>query len=426
MKRPVTTYVRALTCTTCGHSEPAGGPGSGEYTCPRCGPLGIREVELDYDRIRRTFSAASLASDERRGMLRYLPLLPVDPRGELPPLEVGASPTYEAPRLARDLGVARAFVKNDGVLPTGSLKDRASWVGVARARACGARVIAAASTGNAGTSLAGMAASVGLTSHIFVPASAPEAKIAQLAIYGAKLFLIEASYDVAYDLCQEAVRRFGWYNRSASVNPYLVEGKKTCGHELAEQLRDTPPDWVAMSVGDGCSIAGAYKGLLELHLLGVIDRVPRMLAVQAEGAAPLARAWREGTESITRIDDTHTLADSINVGMPRNPLKALRAVRRSGGTFVTVSDEAILDWMPRLARTSGVFGEPTAVAAVAGVHAARSAGIIGGEESVAMVITGSGLKDVRNAMRAVAAPHTLAPTIEAVEAAVRALPGPGR
>lgn len=412
------TYVRQLRCTLCGEiSAPDDG---NEYTCTRCGPTGIREVEFDYEAIRRVFSRASLATDARASIERYLPLLPIEAEGRLPPLQVGVSPLYHAPRLAKELGLAKAWVKNDGVLPTASMKDRASYVGVARAMAQGAQVIAAASTGNAGVSLSGLAAAMGLPAFIFIPATAPEAKIAQLGIYGARLFLVKANYDRTYDLCQQAVARFGWYNRSAAVNPYLVEGKKTCGHEIAEQLATDMPDWVAMSVGDGCSLAATYKGIEELHHLGICERLPRMLAVQAEGAAPLVRAWHEGTEQIVRLEDTHTIADSIDVGMPRNPVKVLRAVRRSQGAFVGVSDEAILDWMPRVARTTGVFGEPTAIAAVAGIQRAREAGIIGGHESVLAVVTGSGLKDVKTAMRAVAPPATIEPSLDAVEAALAA------
>jgi threonine synthase len=176
------------------------------------------------------------------------------------------------------------------------------------------------------------------------------------------------------------------------------------------------PDWVAMSVGDGCSIAGAYKGLKEMKRLGVIEKVPRMLGVQAAGAAPLTRAWREGKSTIEPIEDAHTLADSINVGKPRNPVKALHAVRESGGAFVNVEDDAILRWIPTVARLSGVFGEPTAVAVVAGIEASRASGIIARSDSVLAVITGTGLKDVRSAMRAVAAPAPIEPNLAAVEA----------
>lgn len=401
-------FATTTKCTQCGHIEPVGVQ---EHVCSVCG--GIRDVEYDYDAIAARLTRDALAADPRRDIRRYLDLLPVDPAGPMTPLPVGGTPIVEAPRLAAALGVRRLWLKDDGRNPTGSFKDRASFVGTARAAAAGHRIVAAASTGNAATSLAGLAASMGLRAHIFVPASAPEAKIAQLLVYGAEVFLIDADYDTTYDVCQQAVRHFEWYDRSAAVNPYLVEGKKTCGLEIAEQMQDDLPDWVAMSVGDGCSLAGTHKGLAEMCRLGLSDRVPRMLGVQAEGAAPLTKAYRAHTEELEH-QTAHSLADSINVGVPRNPIKVLRAVRASEGEFVNVSDEAILDHLARTAQGSGVFGEPAAVAAVAGIEAARSAGTIGANDTVLAVISGSGLKDVRTAMQAVQRPAPLPPTLDAV------------
>lgn len=403
-------HVAELVCTVCGKVD---GPHAGEYACAACG--GIRDVRYDYDAVAKLLDRARLAENRDRTVARYLPLLPIPSGAKITPLAVGGTPIYEAPRLAEALGVKRLWLKDESGQPTGSFKDRASFVGVARAAHQGARIVAAASTGNAATSVAGLCASMGLVPYIFVPASAPEAKVAQLVTYGARVFLVQADYDTTYDLCQEAVARFGWYNRSAAVNPYLVEGKKTCGLEIAEQLAGDMPDWVSMSVGDGCSIAGTYKGLVEMEQLGVSDRVPRMLGVQAEGAAPLLAAFDAGTESVTRME-AKTFADSINVGMPRNPIKALRAVRLSGGRYVAVSDDAIRAAIPQTARASGVFGEPAAVTAVAGIRAAREAGILKGSDTVLAVISGTGLKDVKSAMSAVRAPEPIEPALAAVEA----------
>lgn len=402
--------VTGLRCTICDRVEPAS---SLAHTCPSCGPRGILDVEYDLDRVR--LSRASLAEDRRPDVRRYLPLLPLPEGARVTPLSVGMTPLVEAPALAEALGIRRLWIKDDGRNPTASFKDRATFVGTARAVMLGKTAIAAASTGNAATSLAGLSASLGLAAYIFVPRTAPEAKVAQLLVYGAKVFLVDADYDRTYDLCQQAVARFGWYDRSAAVNPYLVEGKKTGGHEIAEQLADTPPDWVSISVGDGCCFAGTWKGLREMHQLGVLPRLPRMLGTQAEGAAPLVRALAEGAADIVPVE-AHTIADSINVGNPRNPRKALRAARESHGAMVAVSDEAILEVLPRLARASGVFGEPTGVAGLAGIRRARELGIIGADASVVHVVTGSGLKDVRGAMRTVTIPEAIPPRLEAVEA----------
>jgi threonine synthase len=256
-----------------------------------------------------------------------------------------------------------------------------------------------------------------MKAFIFVPASAPEAKVAQLLVYGAKVFLVEGAYEDAFRVCQAAVDAFGWYNRNCAINPYLVEGKKTCGLEIGEQLRASPPDVVTVALGDGCTTAGIWKGLVEMKTHGVLDRLPRLLAVQAEGAAPLARTFARGDERIEPVEAA-TLADSINVGSPRNGIKALRAVRASGGAIVTASDEAILSWIPRLARATGIFAEPTAVAALAGLDAALERGLVSRGERVLHVATGNGLKDTRGAMRSVGPPTRIPPDLDAVRAAL--------
>ena len=390
--------------------------GEVEYTCPRCGIEGILDVELDHDLIARTFGKAALAANPDYSLWRYRALLPVpDDAAALPPprLQVGFTPVVEAPALAKELGLGAFFVKDDGRNPTASFKDRASSVGVLRARWLGRNEITCSSTGNAASSLAGFAAEAGMDAFIFVPATAPEAKVAQLLVYGAKVFLVEGAYEDAFRVCQAAVDAFGWYNRNCAINPYLVEGKKTCGLEIAEQMRERLPDVVTVALGDGCTTAGIWKGLVEMKTHGVIDRLPRLLAVQAEGAAPLAKTFARGDERIEPLD-AQTLADSINVGAPRNGIKALRAVRASGGAIVTARDEAILAWIPRLARATGVFAEPTGVAALAGLEAALEKGLVRRGESVLHVATGNGLKDTRGAMRSVGPPTRIPPDLDAV------------
>jgi threonine synthase len=214
-------------------------------------------------------------------------------------------------------------------------------------------------------------------------------------------------------MCQRACARYGWYNRNAAVNPSLVEGKKTCGLEIGEQMRDEVPDWVAVSVGDGCTLAGTWKGLVEMKALGIIDRLPRMLGVQAEGARPIVDAFREGRDVVP--GPARTLADSINVGHPRNWRKALRAVRESGGAFVAVPDAAIVEALRAAGRLAGVFGEPAGVAGLAGIKQAVEDGIVGRRDTALAVVTGSGLKDVKTAMGAVAGPVTLPPDDAALD-----------
>jgi threonine synthase len=317
----------------------------------------------------------------------------------------------DAPRLAEELGIARLVLKDEGRNPTASFKDRASSVGVAHAKSLRAPTVACASTGNAATSLAGHAALAGLSAMIFVPETAPEPKLAQLLIYGATVVVVQGTYDQAYDLCARACTRFRWYNRNCAVNPVLVEGKKTAGLELAEQCHEFVggPWWVAVSVGDGCTLAGIWKGLVEMQQLGVLQRLPRMLGVQAAGVAPVEHALRHN--ALPEATTGSTLADSINVSVPRNWRKAVRSIRQSQGAIVCVADEAILQAM-RLTGAVGVFAEPAAAAAVAGVDEARRAGILHPHDTVVVMITGSGLKDTRAALLAGGAPLRVPPDLD--------------
>jgi threonine synthase len=404
--------VTGLTCLRCGRRVARGLDGP----CPRCGIEGVLDVEYDLRAARRTLTRRALAS-RSPGIWRYRELLPIPNGARLPPIEPGGTPIVDTPRLADWAGVRRLLVKDDGRNPTASFKDRASVVGVARALARRARVIACASTGNAASSLAGAAASVGLRALIFVPRAAPEPKIAQLLVFGARVIRVQGDYAQTWDLCQRACERHGFYNRNAAVNPSLVEGKKTCGLELGEQCGDEIPDWVVVSVGDGCTLGGIWKGLVEMHALGFLRRLPRLLGVQADGARPLHDAFHAGRDLVS--GPAQTLADSICVGHPRNWRRALAVVRESGGTYVSVPDAAILEAMREVGRRAGLFGEPAGVAGFAGLRAARAAGVVGAKESALVVLTGSGLKDTKGAIRAGGAPTDLPPDDAAVDAYLR-------
>ena len=312
------------------------------------------------------------------------------------------------------------WVKDEGVQPTGSLKDRASAMAIVKADEAGAAKIATASTGNAAAALAGLAASVGRESVIFVPASAPEAKVAQLLAYGATVLLVDGSYDDAFELCLRASDTFGWYNRNTGYNPYMSEGKKTVAYEIAEDLGWQVPDVVVVPVGDGCIIGGVAKGFRDLLALEWIDRMPRLIGAQAEGSAFLTEAWERGEDVLTKPPiEASTVADSISAGLPRDRIKAMRAVRDSDGAFVAVPDEAILEAIPALAATTGVFPEPAAATALAGLVAARKAGHVEPGDRVVIISTGTGLKDVPSVRRGVEAtgvePVRVPADIDAVE-----------
>jgi threonine synthase len=361
---------------------------------------------------------AAALSGRPRDHWRYRELMPIGPEAQLPPVQVGWSPVSEAPSLAGWLGVRRVAVKDDGRNPSASMKDRASAVGVVLARQAGRERIVCASTGNAASSTACIAASVGLGATIFVPRRAPAPKIAQLRVFGAQVFRVDADYDRTWELCAEVAATRPWFNRNCAANPYLVEGKKTVTLELAEQLGPTLPAWVAVSVGDGCTVAGVVKGLEEAHAAGLSPHVPRVLAVQAQGAAPLVHAFEQGRPF--RPEPAESVADSICVGSPRNPDKALQAVKRCGGHWIAVSDEAILQALVEVPRRSGVFGEPAGIAAAAGVRQAVRDGIVGPGEDVALLVTGNGLKDTATALEVVGGPMDVAPSVAAVLEALEA------
>lgn len=254
------------------------------------------------------------------------------------------------------------------------------------------RTVACASTGNAASSLAVQAASVGLPCYIFVPHNAPRAKIIQLLMCGATVFAVQGSYDDAFDLCIEACNTFGWYNRNTGYNPYLVEGKKTVSLEIAEQLNWQAPDSVIVPTGDGCIISGVYRGFEDLYRLGMIDHMPRLIAVQAAGSPAIVRAL-EG-DGVVRLCEAHTVADGISVGLPRNGAMAVRNIRASNGFGLTVSDEQILAAEKALATRTGIFAEPSGAAAYAGLLRLLDEGKLSTDERVVLLITGSGLKSV--------------------------------
>jgi threonine synthase len=432
-----------LHCLRCGRVYPAT---DDRYVCtcrPNVGSdLGTLEVQYDFTTETATQSFDGARLDFSQGIARYAPLLPITGAAALTPLTVGGTPLLGAPRLAAQLTLRNLFIKDDGRNPSGSLKDRASAIAVSRARAAGAPIVATASTGNAAAALASQCAAVGQTNVIFVPQSAPQAKIAQLLAYGSHVVAIDGSYDQAFDLCAEACQAFGWYNRNTGYNPYMTEGKKTVAFEIAEQLawgrvaggrwqvaggkgesaeaarqagqpQFVAPDAVFVSVGDGCIIGGVHKGFKDLLALGWIDKVPRIYGVQSTQSDALYQAWRNDWDIPQPVAAT-TRADSISVNAPRDPVKALNAVRQSGGAFLAVPDAAILDAILPMARLGGVFAEPAGATALAGLAAAVEQHLVHADETIVIINTGSGLKDVPAVLQITGGTKAIPPTLEAV------------
>jgi threonine synthase len=373
------------------------------YLCPACG--GNLLVEYDLAAVRRLLTREALAANPDRTIWRYAPLLPLDGRLEGPP--VGWTPLFGAPRLAAEVKVRELLIKDDGKNPSASFKDRASSVALQRAREVGRDFVTGASTGNAASATAVLAAAVGVKTRIFVPKSAPRAKIAQLLTFGAEVLAVDGTYDQAFDLCLEATRRFGWYNRNTGFNPYTREGKKTVSFEICEQLGWQVPDLVVVPVGDGNIISGVWKGFVELQRIGLTDRTPRLLAAQAEGSnAIIAAAAGDGK---IRPVSGDTVADSISVSLPRDGDAAVRAIRESKGFGVAVPDSAILAAIGELARGAGVFAEPAASTSYAALKAAAKQGLLDPSWRVVCMVTGNGLKDIASAMKTVGEPRVIEP-----------------
>ena len=388
--------VKCAKCVKCGKEYPA----TPDVTTCECG--GILDIVYDYDYIKSRLTKEKLAARKDMTMWRYRELLPIEEETENTPLRVGNTPLYEEPRLAEMLGLGRLYVKDDGLNPTSSLKDRASAMAVAKAKEAGKDIIACSSTGNAASSLAGNAAAAGMKTYIFVPSRAPKGKVAQLLTFGATVVSVQGNYEETFELSSKAIDRWGWYNRNAAVNPYLSEGKKTVSLEIAEQLGWQMPDYVALSVGDGCTIAGVWKGFQDLYAAGFINRLPRLISVQAEGCCPLNRAIEE--KAPWQPMEENTLADSIAVGVPRNPDKALQAIEESNGLVVNVSDAEIMAAQKLLGSVCGLFGEPAGVTGTAGVKKLCEMGVLGKDDTVVTMISGNGLKDVENAIKAAGSP----------------------
>jgi threonine synthase len=433
-----------------------------QYVCPACATAqksgaatrGVLEVVLDE---RPQLPRAPAHDPETLARL-----LPIASAASLPPLPVGGTPLLPVPRLRAHLGMPHLWVKDDTRNPSGSTKDRASQLVVAKAVEYGHDTIACASTGNAATALACLAAAAGVRAMVFVPAAAPPAKLVQIAAYGATLVLVEGTYDQAFELCALACERFGWYNRNTAFNPFTIEGKKTAGVEIAAQLAPERADVVVVPVGDGVIVSGVAKGFAD-----VLDTTPRLLAVQPEGSGAIAGALRacEITQALRRraagaaaggvkpaasrrgrgaggspplqemvraceevssqalssgareaapLASAASIADSLVVNAPRNAAMALARVRASGGTGVVVPDTAIVTAIALLARTCGVFAEPAGAAALAGLLVARSTGLVAPSDRVVLLVTGNGLKDIAAARGAVSLPRPIAPELAAV------------
>ncbi len=379
------------------------------YTCT-CG--GLLDVVFDYSKI-------NLSKKDLKGPLsvwKYRALIPV---GREPiTLKEGGTPLYKVDRIAKSMGLKEVYVKHEGMNPTGSFKDRGMTVGVTKALELGMKTVACASTGNTSASLAVYGAKAGVPAVVLLPSGKVAlGKLAQALMHGAKVLSIRGNFDDALKLVRDLCDREGFYLLN-SVNPYRLEGQKTIAFEIADQLGWRAPDRLVLPVGNAGNITAIYKGFKEFKRLGIIDSVPKMTGIQAEGASPIVKAIRNNAQEITPEGKPETVATAIRIGNPVNAIKALIAIRESGGTAETVTDDEIIQAQQQLAAIEGIGVEPASASSIAGLRKLVDMGEIDTDESVVCVTTGHLLKDSEHVLAVCPKPIEIDATIEAVRKAV--------
>ncbi|NPD84587.1 threonine synthase [Lentimicrobium sp. L6] len=396
-------------CTDCGktHKE-----SETKYLCPICSkdaptdqpPKGVLKAIYNYKKMQdKGVDFKTLKQNQ------FLDLLPIQNLESLPNLRVGQTPLYCIKKFENEILNFRLFLKDDSQNPTYSFKDRASAVVSAYAKEQGFETIVAASTGNAGSSLAGICAAQNQKAIIMVPEAAPIAKLSQILMYGAQIVPVKGTYDDAFDFSIKATEEFGWYNRNTAFNPLTIEGKKTVSYELFEQMGEEIPDFIFVPVGDGVIISGVYKGFEDLLKLGIINKLPTIIAVQAENSDNLVR--NIGCKTF-HVEESHTVADSISVDIPRNFNMAQQFIQNYIGKWLTVSDQEILKASSILSKETGLFAEPAASAAFAGFEKWKSQNLIPKDSSVIVLLTGSGLKDLKAISQIINMPKSIKPSLD--------------
>ncbi|MCK4359901.1 MAG: threonine synthase [Candidatus Cloacimonetes bacterium] len=395
------------------------------YLCPECEkdndkkipPKGVLKTLYDYKKIKSYYKKENLLDNLKEN--NYIDLLPIKSIQSLSFLKVGRTPLYEIKSLRRFETFARLnklpfkfYLKDDSQNPTFSFKDRASNLVSAYAKENGIDTIVTASTGNAGSSLAGICASQNQKAIVFVPASAPKAKLIQIAMYGGIIIPVKGTYDDAFNLSIEATKKFGWYNRNTAYNPFTIEGKKTVSFEIFNQMKQELPDRIFVPVGDGVIISGVYKGFEDLLKLDLIEKIPIIIAVQSEGSDNLIRNLKSD-KFISR--PSHTIADSISVDIPRNFWMTKKFIKEYNGEWVFISDEEIISASKILSENTGIFAEPAGVASFAGMLKYEKLGKIDPQSKNVILITGSGLKDLKAVEKQIFIPKSIKPNLSEVE-----------
>jgi len=407
-------FVSGLRCRECGRTYPA----EALHVCDFCfGPL---EVTYDYDRVAATMTRARVEAGPR-SIWRYADLLPV---ADASPVDLGAgfTPLVRADRLAAELGLGELWIKDDTANPTGSFKDRVVSVALTKARQLGFKIAACASTGNLANSVAAHAARAGMDSVVLIPHDLERAKVTMTSVYGGRVFAVEGSYDDVNRLCAELTsEQPEWAFVNVNVRTYYAEGSKTLAFEVAEQLGWQAPDHVVVPIGSGSQLTKVAKGFAELFQVGLLDEEPavRVSGAQAEGCSPVATAFAEGTDAIRPVKP-HTIAKSLAIGNPADGWYALDAIRRSGGSCASVTDEEVLDGIRLLARTEGIFAETAGGVTIATLAKLAAQGVVRPDERVVAMVTGHGLKTVEALTDVVGPTATIAPTLDSFAEAMAA------
>jgi len=386
------------------------------YNCKRCGDL--LEVRVDERALKK-----KIETREWRlrpiSVWKYKEFLPIFDETKIVTLNEGGTPLYRCERLGKVLGIKNLYVKNEGANPTGSFKDRGMTVGVSKALELGVKAVVCASTGNTSASLAAYAAKAGLPCIVLIPAGKIAlGKLAQAMMYGAIVVGVKGNFDVALQMAVGASKQIGLYLLN-SINPFRIEGQKTAAFEVCDQLEWQVPDRVVLPVGNAGNITAYWKGFKELKALGLIEKLPKMVGVQAAGASPIAKAFAANSATIEPVKYPETVATAIRIGNPVNWKRALNTLRESSGTALIVADDEIIKAQKLLARKEGIFIEPASAASIAGLKKLVENGEVDVDETIVCVATGHGLKDPEAAVRSCDGIIEIEPSLEALEKVVK-------
>jgi len=392
-----------LLCDECGRKIPID---IGVYRCPSCS--GLLQVGYDYSKIHETLSRKLFQGRSQFNMWRYQELLPVA-SNNIVSLGEGFTPLLLGDRLGQSLGMKQLFFKLEYTCPTGSFKDRGSSLLLSKAREAKVATVAIDSSGNAASSLAAYSAKAGLPCYVFAPAYASIGKLTQAIANGAKVVKVEGTRKDTFEAAKMAIAKHGWYYCGFQVNPFASEGSKTIGYEICEQGAWEPPDYLVFPVGTGSGLIGCWKGLKEFRQLGLVERLPSMVCIQPDGCSPIAQAFKHGKD-IAPVEKAQTIAEGLMISQPLKGKSVLTALAESHGLAETVSDEEIMSAAKQLAKSEGVFVEPSSAASVAGMIKLAAHGKIGLDQKVVCILTGSGLKTLETYSGAFPEPLTIRPT----------------